>query len=88
MFSVSALRASADSPPCLLQSISSEVLFEDFNLFRVRLGIWDFSSAGRAFLDVRPGGPSCHSVRSSPIIIYLHIYCACVALYGLTVCEH
>ena len=34
------------------------------------------------------GGPSCPSVGSSPIIIYLHICCACVALYGLTVCEH
>ena len=34
------------------------------------------------------GGPSCTSVGSSPTIIYLHICCACVALYGLTVCEH
>ena len=57
MFSASALRASADSPPCLLQSVPSGVLFEVFNLFRVRLEVCEFSSAGGPFLDVRSGGP-------------------------------
>ena len=49
MFSISALRASADSPPYLLQSVPSGVLFEVFNLFRVRFEVWEVSSAGGSF---------------------------------------
>ena len=49
MFSILALSANTNSTLYLLQLISSEVLFEVFNLFRIRLEIEEFFSAEGPF---------------------------------------